>query len=53
MNFCTFVLFTDARECDLADRYLNTLSVKALLRAGQVDRAHQIVPLSSIQNKIF
>ena len=41
------VALESAREMDLADRYLNSKSVKALLRIGEVDKAAKTVMLFS------
>ena len=38
-------MFEFARKLDLADRYLNSKSVKALLRVGQIDQATEVILL--------
>jgi len=45
-NFASaWVLANEAREMDLADRYLNSECVKIMLQAGEVDRAHEVIAL--------
>lgn len=40
-------VWEEAREMDLADRYLNSKSVKALLRIGEIDKAKETIALFS------